>query len=96
MLDDANAIGVDHAAELIAFADAAVARDAAAVRQARERVIARLGEAAMIDAAAVIGAFDGITRVADATGIPIEPQKADMTADFRTALQLDGMEQRKV
>ena len=96
MLNDGSTIGVDHAVELIAFADAAVGRDPDATRRAREHVVVVLGEAAMIDAAAVIGGFDGITRVADATGIPIEPQKAEMTADFRTALQLDGIEQRKV
>jgi hypothetical protein len=95
VIDDASLIGVDHAATLIGFADAAVARDPEATRGARERLIATLGEAAMIDAAAVIGGFDGITRVADAIGIPIEPQKAALTADFRAELGLDGMWQHK-
>ena len=42
----------------------------------------------MVDAAAVIAGFDGITRVADATGIPIEPAKAEQTADLRSELGL--------
>ena len=70
---------------LLGFADAAIAGDAAAQRQ---RVVAALGEAAMVDAAAVIAGFDAITRIADATGIPIEPAKAEQTADFRRALGL--------
>ena len=43
----------------------------------------------MIDAAAVIAGFDGITRIADATGIPLEPPKAEAVADLRTTLGLD-------
>jgi hypothetical protein len=96
VLDDVSRIGVDHAAALIGFADAAVARDPEATRRARECLIAGLGEAAMVDAAAVIGGFDGITRVADAAGIPIEPQKAELTADFRAELGLDRMCEGKV
>ena len=40
----------------------------------------------MLDAAAVIGGFDGITRIADAIGIPLEPAKQEQTADFFDAL----------
>lgn len=43
----------------------------------------------MLDAAAVIAGFDGITRIADATGIPLEPPKAEAVADLRTTLRLD-------
>ncbi len=36
-----------------------------------------------------IGGFDGITRIADATGIPLEPPKAAQTTDLRVALRID-------
>jgi len=72
---------------LLAFADAVIAGNSG---QPRERVVAALGEAAMVDAAAVIAGFDGITRIADATGIPLEPAKAEQTADFRSALGLQA------
>jgi hypothetical protein len=85
VIDGASETGVPHAALLLGVADAAIGGDATAQRQ---RVIAALGEAAMVDAAAVIAGFDGITRIADATGIPIEPAKAEQTADFRRALGL--------
>ena len=74
-----------HAALLLQFADAAIGGDP---RAQREHLMTVLGEAAMIDAAAVIAGFDGITRIADATGIPLEPAKAEQTADFRGELGL--------
>ena len=86
MVDGSTDTGVPHADVLLAFADAVNAGDDITAR--RERVVAQLGEAAMVDAAAVIAGFDGITRIADATGIPLEPAKAEQTADFRKELGL--------
>ncbi len=86
MIDRASETGVPHAALLLAFADAVIAGNA--IEAQRDRVVAALGDAAMVDAAAVIAGFDGITRVADATGIPIEPAKAEQTADLRSELGL--------
>jgi hypothetical protein len=80
---------VAESAALIAFADRALGDDATALAAARDGVVGRLGQAAMIDAAAVIAGFDGITRVADATGIPLEPPKAEAVADLRGTLGLD-------
>jgi hypothetical protein len=86
VIDRASETGVPHAALLLTFADAVIAGNA--IEAQRDRVIAALGDAAMIDAAAVVAGFDGITRIADATGIPIEPAKAEQTADFRSELEL--------
>ena len=61
--------GVDHGAELIAFADAAVARSPE-VGAAREAVQKSLGDAEVVDAAAVIANFQRMVRIADGTGIP--------------------------
>jgi len=47
-----------------------------------------LGAAGLVDAAGVVGLFNAIDRVADATGIPLEPEKAAASADFRAALDL--------
>ena len=88
-------VGVTAAAELLAFADAAVRRNDKAVLLSRSSVITVLGEPAMLDAAGVIGGFDGITRVADATGIPLEPAKAEQTADFRMTLGIDRFQREK-
>jgi hypothetical protein len=45
-----------------------------------------LGGDALVDAAAVAGLFDAIDRVADATGIPLEPEKQEATTDLRARL----------
>ena len=80
---------------LTAFADSALAADSAALAAARAALVAELGPAAMIDAASVIAGFDGITRIADATGIPLEPPKAEAVADMRATLALDRFSSAK-
>jgi hypothetical protein len=81
--------GVPQVRELVAFADATIGAPAETLDQARDALIRALGADAMIDAAAVIGGFDGITKIADATGIPLETPKIEQTADLRGVLQLD-------
>jgi len=41
------------------------------------------------DAAGVVGLFNAIDRIADATGIPLDADTAAASADFRAALGLD-------
>ena len=77
-----------HGRLLCAFAEAAVA-DAADLAERRKDVITTLGEAAMIDAAAVIAVFQAVVKIADATGIPLEDAKAEISAGFRAELGLD-------
>ena len=78
-----------HGSTLIRFADAVLGDDNGALDQARLAVYQVLGTTALSDAAAVVGLFNAIDRVADATGIPLEPDKAAASADFRAALGLD-------
>lgn len=63
-------VEIAHAAKLAAFAEAVVLRDWAAVAAARAALHEVLGDAGLVDAAAIVGAFHGFVRVADATGIP--------------------------
>ncbi|MBV8334873.1 MAG: hypothetical protein JO358_05385 [Alphaproteobacteria bacterium] len=81
--------GVPHGGLLIAFAEAVLGEDDAALAEARDALQAALGPAGLVDAAAVVGLFNAIDRVADATGIPLERDKATASADFRAALDLD-------
>ena len=74
---------------LIAFAEAVPGEDDNALVRARGALAAALGSAALVDAAAVVGLFNAIDRIADATGIPLEPEKAVASSDFRAALDLD-------
>ena len=94
-MDGNSGSGVPGEAELLAFADAALAAgDSLAL--VRQRVTARLGEKGMVDAAAVIAGFDAITRVADGSGIPLEPPKAEATAEWRASLGNDVYWRSKV
>ena len=88
-MDGSAEVGVPHARELLAFADAALAFDAATMAWPRAAALAAVGEAALVDAAAVIGAFNGIVRIADAMGIPLEEAKAADSADWRASLGID-------
>lgn len=64
--------GVDiaHAGLLVEWAEATVLRAAARMVAARSVLRLLLGDAGLVDAAAVIAAFHGFVRIADAIGIP--------------------------
>ena len=81
--------GVPHGQVLVAFAEAVLGENDGVLARARAALLAALGPAGLADAAGVVGLFNAIDRVADATGIPLEPEKAAATVDFRTALGLD-------
>lgn len=82
--------GVAHGKILSDFAEGICRRDEAKTAAARKAVVDAIGEAAMVDAAAVIAAFNAYPRAADATGIPLEDMKVDMTADLRVELGLEA------
>lgn len=56
---------------------------------ARAAVIDAVGEAGLVDAAAIASAFNAIDRVADSTGMPLSGQVLEETADFREELGLN-------
>jgi hypothetical protein len=86
----AEASGIAHAPALIRFVDATVADDAAELAAARAAVRTVVGPAGLVDAAAVVGNFERMTRIADATGIALDTPAEMLSADFRTMLGLDG------
>ena len=63
-------VAVPQGAELIEFAEAVVSRDATRMASSRVALHAALGDAALVDAAAITAAFHGFVRIADAIGIP--------------------------
>jgi hypothetical protein len=65
-----ESLDIPHAAALVEFAEAVVLRDAPRTAAAREKLRTALGEAGLVDAAAIVAAFHGFVRIADATGIP--------------------------
>ena len=94
-MDGSGGSGVAHESELLAFADAAI-DPAADPASARDTLSAVIGKDATTDAAAVIAGFDAITRVADGSGIPLEPPKAEASAEWRARLGIDDYWKMKV
>jgi hypothetical protein len=82
--------GIAHGAVLIAFSEAVIGGDAAELSAARGGIIDAMGEAALVDAAAVAAIFDAIDRVADATAIPLEAQKLEQMAAFMSEFAIEG------
>jgi len=81
--------GVPHGRLLVEFAETILGEDEAALARARAALGEAIGGAGLADAAGVVGLFNAIDRVADATGIPLEAEKAAASADFRAALEVD-------
>ena len=81
--------GVSHGAELVAYADAVVARskDVTATRKAVQE---SLGNAEVVDAAAVIANFQRMVRIADGTGISIDAPLDVMSADLRHEIGINA------
>ena len=82
--------GVAHGRLLVEFAEAVLGDDAARLAATRAALGAALGEAGLVDAAGIVGFFDAIDRVADATGVPLEDGKARDTVGFRAELGIDA------
>jgi hypothetical protein len=80
--------GVEHGARLLAFTEAVMGDDDEVL--ARERVALRelLSPEAFVDAAAVIGSFNVVDRIADATGIPLDDMIQAASAEIRDQLDL--------
>ena len=78
--------GVTHGASLLAFTEAVMRGEPAMAE--RERLRAVLSIESFVDVAAVIGSFNVVDRIADATGIPLDAPLLDMSGDVRRQLNL--------
>jgi hypothetical protein len=81
--------GIEHGHLLIAFAEAMVRDDEAALTHVRHAVIEGVGPEAMVDAAGVASNFERMVRIADATGIPLDARMAALSQEVRDILQLE-------
>lgn len=80
--------GVEHGARLIAFTEAVMGDDDERLTREREAVRAVLTPAAFVDLAAVIGSFNVVDRIADATGIPLDDMIRGASQAVREELDL--------
>jgi hypothetical protein len=80
--------GVEHGARLVAFTEAVMRGDEEPLRRERDALRAVLTPESFVDAAAVIGAFNVVDRIANATGIPLDAMMEEMSRDIREELDL--------
>jgi hypothetical protein len=86
---DGAGSGIPHGDLLVAFAEAVTLSDDRTIAETRNALQAAMGNEAVVDAAGIIGMFNGLDRVADATGAPLEDWKAADTAQMRAAIGID-------
>lgn len=79
-----------HSTELVGFARAVHGGSRRDIEAARDRLRAVAGPAAVGEAAAVVGLFMAINRVADATGTRVDEHVAAATTELRAALGIDA------
>ena len=84
-----SAVGVVNETLLNDFAEAAVRRDEPRLAEAREALELKMGNDALVDAAAVIGCFQRLNRMADGAGIELDEQMVMMTSSLREELKID-------
>ena len=75
-LTDPNCLevrGVPHSKELIAFCDAFMDGGAEELLSARQALVDSMGSDVMVDVAGIASNFQRMNRIADSTGIPIDP-----------------------
>ena len=76
--------GVPHAAHLRALTEAAIGGDWLGLEAVRKNSEKDMGVQQTVDALVVAAAFNGITRVADATGIPLDANTEYATTEMRS------------
>lgn len=86
---DGAVSGIPHGDLLVSFAEAVTLDDEAGMENARKALQQTMGDAALVDAAGIVGMFNGLDRVADATGAPLEDWKAADTQEMRGDLGID-------
>jgi hypothetical protein len=87
--DSQQSSGIEHGDVLTDLVEA-VMRDGEQLDQARAAVLDAVGADGLVDACAIIANFSMLTRVADATGIPLDTELAMITEDMRDALGIDS------
>ena len=82
-------IGVDHESILIKIAEAVFAGDAEQMAIVREEALQVLSPQALTDTIAVATGFNGITKVANATGILLDDATEQLTIEMRASTGID-------
>ena len=81
--------GVDFGHWLRSLTEAAIRNRWDDLATIRDQAGAAMGTQSMVDALVVASGFNGITRVADATGIPLDENTQQMTVDMRESTGIE-------
>ena len=84
----ASDAGVEHGKELLAFTEAVMGGDDAALAHERASLRAVLSPECFVDVVGIIAGFNVVDRIADATGIPLDSGLQAMAGDLRRDLDL--------
>ncbi len=76
-------IGVPDESILLRIAEAVCAGEERELTRVREEGLNILGPQALVDAIAVASGFNGITKVANGTGLPLDETTENMTVELR-------------
>ena len=83
-------VGVAHETFLLNVADAVFRGDEEKLAQVRLQGCQLLGEQALVDAIAVACGFNGITKIANATGLPLDADTHTATSEMREKTKIDN------
>ena len=84
-----SCIGVEHEDIMLIIAEAVVSSDPGASTAMRQRAIAEIGEQEMLDAIGIASGFNGITKIANATGLPLDQRTRQITEELRDVTGID-------
>ena len=86
-----DAVGVEDEELLIAIADAVFAGDRAELAQvrAKAKAVHAIGAEKLVGAIGIASGFDGINKVANATGIPLDAKTQEATVSLRQQTGID-------
>lgn len=88
LTDPSSDAGVPHGRVLKAFARA-VLLEPDRLDERSAKVCSAVGQEGWLEAVSTVAAFEGLVRVADATGIELDDQVYASSVDFRKALGID-------
>lgn len=76
---------------LLDFVDAVLTGDGLELADARAAVLDALGPTGLVDASGVVGNFEMMNRIADATGMPVGKGTLKRTAGWRAHIGIDRL-----
>lgn len=84
-----DAVGVEQEDLLVAIAEAVFTGDRDDLAHICAEALPRIGAEQLVDAIGIASGFNGITKVANATGIPLDARTEEVTGDMRQQTGID-------